>query len=71
MTNQREWYRASIPEWKRIRLEAIAAEDRKRREYAEWMLTDILDVDKAEWEVLTSGVPESAPTPQWVPNDPD
>ena len=74
MTNQSEWHKASIPQWKRIRLEAIAAEDRRRREYAEWMLDEILDVDEAEWEVftsMTSGVPENARMPQGVPNDPD
>ena len=74
MTNQSEWHKASIPQWKRIRLEAIAAEDRRRREYAEWMLDEILDVDEAEWDIstsVTSGVPGSARMPQGVPNDPD
>jgi hypothetical protein len=74
MVNQREWHRASIPEWKRIRLEAIQANDRNRREYAEWMLDEILDVDEAEWDIstsVTSGVPGSVRIPQGVPNDPD
>ena len=71
MTNQREWHRASIPEWKRIRLEAIQANDRNRREYAEWMLDEVLDVDEAEWEVFTSVIPCRVRIPQGVPNDPD
>jgi hypothetical protein len=74
MVNQREWMEASVPVWKQIRLDAIWAEDRRRQEYAEWMLDEILYVDEAEWDIstsVTSGVLENARTPQGVPNDPD
>jgi hypothetical protein len=37
-----EWRRISIPEWRRILRESIESGDRKREDYARWMLADIL-----------------------------
>lgn len=37
-----EWRRVSIPQWRRILGESIEQRDRKREEYARWMLRDIL-----------------------------
>jgi len=38
-----EWYRISLPEWRRILKESIEGKDRKREEYARWMLREILE----------------------------
>ena len=38
----REWRRVSIPEWRRILAETLDDGDKKREEYARWMLRDIL-----------------------------
>ena len=47
-----EWRRLSIPEWRRILGESIEDEDRKREEYARWMLREILlDPEYDELEV--------------------
>jgi len=37
-----EWRRASIPQWRRILGESIEQRDRKREEYARWMLREML-----------------------------
>ena len=37
-----EWFRVSIPDWRRILLESIGNGDNGRAEYARWMLRDIL-----------------------------
>ena len=37
-----EWRRASIPEWQRILQESTDKGDRKREEYARWMLREML-----------------------------
>jgi hypothetical protein len=36
------WRRVSIPEWQRILQESIAGGDKRREEYARWMLKEIL-----------------------------
>lgn len=38
-----EWYRISLPEWRRILNKRIEGQDKKREEYARWMLKEILD----------------------------
>ena len=48
-----EWRRISIPEWRRILVEAIECRDRRREDYARWMLRDILlDPDYTDEEGL-------------------
>ncbi len=37
-----EWRRISIPEWRKILRECIKTGDRKREDYARWMLLEIL-----------------------------
>jgi hypothetical protein len=37
-----EWRRVSIPEWRRILQESIAQQDRRRADYARWMLREVL-----------------------------
>jgi len=37
-----EWRRVSIPQWQSILRESIEQRDRKREEYARWMLQEIL-----------------------------
>ena len=37
-----EWRRTSFPEWRRILQDSLEREDRRREEYARWMLRDIL-----------------------------
>jgi hypothetical protein len=37
-----EWRRVSIPEWRRILKDSIEQGDRKREEYARWMLREVL-----------------------------
>jgi hypothetical protein len=37
-----EWRRVSIPEWRRILRESADHGDRRREEYARWMLREIL-----------------------------
>jgi hypothetical protein len=37
-----EWVRVSIPEWHRILQESVEQGDRRRAEYARWMLREIL-----------------------------
>jgi hypothetical protein len=37
-----EWRRISIPEWRYILKQSIAAGDQRREEYARWMLQEIL-----------------------------
>jgi hypothetical protein len=37
-----EWQRVSIPEWQRILQESIAGGDKRREEYARWMLKEVL-----------------------------
>lgn len=37
-----EWRRVSIPDWRRILRESIEQGDKKREEYARWMLREIL-----------------------------
>jgi hypothetical protein len=36
------WRRVSIPEWQRILKESIESGDRRREEYARWMLREVL-----------------------------
>jgi hypothetical protein len=44
-----EWQRVSIPEWQRILQESIAGGDKRREEYARWMLKEVLqDPDDKE-----------------------
>jgi hypothetical protein len=38
-----EWRRACTPEWHRILQESVDQGDRRREEYARWMLREILD----------------------------
>lgn len=38
-----EWRRISIPDWHRILEESINSGDKKREEYARWMLREILE----------------------------
>ena len=37
-----EWRRISIPEWRRILQESLGQGDRRREEYARWMLQEVL-----------------------------
>jgi len=37
-----EWRRASIPQWRRILLEAIEQGDVDREKYSRWMLQEVL-----------------------------
>lgn len=37
-----EWRRMSIPEWRGILTTSVEQRDRKREEYARWMLSDVL-----------------------------
>jgi hypothetical protein len=37
-----EWRRVSLPEWRRILREGVDHGDRRREEYARWMLREIL-----------------------------
>ena len=37
-----EWRRVSIPEWRRILQEGVEKVDTERKEYARWMLREIL-----------------------------
>ena len=36
------WIKDSIPSWQKILRESIETDDIKRKEYAEWMLKDVL-----------------------------
>jgi hypothetical protein len=38
-----EWRRISIPDWRRILKESINSGDKKRAEYARWILKEVLD----------------------------
>jgi len=38
-----EWRRISIPDWRRILRESIAANDQRREDYARWMLREVLE----------------------------
>jgi hypothetical protein len=38
-----EWRRISIPHWRHILQDSITNEDKKREEYARWMLSEILE----------------------------
>jgi hypothetical protein len=38
-----EWRRISLPEWRRILQESIEEKDKKREEYARWMLREVLE----------------------------
>jgi|GEM_PF-3586742 len=38
----KEWRRVSIPQWRRILGESIEQRDKKREEYARWMLREML-----------------------------
>ena len=37
-----EWRRVSMPVWRRILCKSIERDDRKREEYARWMLREVL-----------------------------
>ena len=37
-----EWRRVSIPQWRDVLNESIEKPDKKREEYARWMLRDVL-----------------------------
>ena len=43
-----EWRRVSIPEWRRILREAEAAGDNRRKKYAQWMLSEVLESGTSE-----------------------
>ena len=45
-----EWYRISLPEWRRILNKSIEGQDKKREEYARWMLREILEDPEYEEE---------------------
>jgi hypothetical protein len=47
-----EWRRLSIPDWRRILQQSIYKGDRKREEYARWMLREVLE--DREYEVGAS-----------------
>lgn len=38
-----EWRKTSLPSWRRILRESIAVNDKRREEYARWMLKEILE----------------------------
>ncbi|MFC1968145.1 winged helix-turn-helix transcriptional regulator [Chloroflexota bacterium] len=38
-----EWRKISLPKWRRILQESIEAKDKKREEYARWMLCEVLE----------------------------
>jgi len=38
-----EWRRTSIPQWRRALRESVLAGDRRRIEYARWMLREVLE----------------------------
>lgn len=38
-----EWRKTSLPSWRRILRESIEANDRRREEYARWMLREVLE----------------------------
>lgn len=37
-----EWRRVAIPAWRKVLQEAIRRGEKKREEYARWMLKDVL-----------------------------
>ena len=37
------WIKDSIPSWKKILRESIEKDDTRRKDYAEWMLKDVLN----------------------------
>lgn len=37
-----EWRRLAIPEWRRVLQEAIRRGEKRRQEYARWMLREVL-----------------------------
>ncbi|MDY6835258.1 MAG: hypothetical protein SVY53_10710 [Chloroflexota bacterium] len=45
-----EWRKSSIPSWKRILAESRAQGDKKREEYALWMLQEVLKADEIQEE---------------------
>ena len=42
MNNQTRWIKDSIPSWQKILQESIEKGDTRRKDYAEWMLKDVL-----------------------------
>ena len=38
-----EWRRTSIPSWREVLVESIEKHDKKREEYARWMLREVLE----------------------------
>jgi hypothetical protein len=38
-----EWRKTSLPSWRRILRESIEQQDRRREEYARWMLREVLE----------------------------
>ena len=45
-----EWYRISLPEWRRILKESIEGKYKKREEFARWILREILKDPEYEEE---------------------
>ena len=41
-----EWRRLSLPEWRRILRESVDKGDKKREEYARWMLFEVLEAER-------------------------